>query len=229
VAVGLTLIISGFAFLIGGFCAKYWGPAVNEYADVCLAGGALMLLGILAPLVDAYRGRLGALGGRLIDLVEPGGESSHEVAALSYEVADKAFSGQAAQWQDLRGRVTTLVTIGPAAAAVIVATTNAKFDLLALLSLAFLAIAIGQSIIAIWKGRHFNQSPLVPEELPPGTGASTLQLALAQKTNELREENSPRIREYEEMFLMAAASFLLAVLLWSIHAATNSEVVFTLS
>jgi hypothetical protein len=152
----------------------------------------------------------------------------HEVAALSYQVADKAFSGQAGLWQDLRGRVTTLVTVGPAAAAVVVATNGARFDLLAALSLFFFTIAVVLSIWAVYRGRRFNLSPLLPSTLPPNTDAATLELALAQKTTELLEDNRPRIKRFEELFLTAAASFLLAVLLWSAHAATNSQVFFTL-
>jgi hypothetical protein len=153
---------------------------------------------------------------------------SREVAALSYEVADKAFAGQAEQLQELRGRVATLVTVGPAAAAVIVTATSPKFDLLALLALLFLAAAVAQSIIAIWRIRGFHQSPVLPSVLPAGTDVITLQLALARKINELRERNTPHVKRIEQMFLTASASFLVAVVLWSVHAATSSKVLFVL-
>src|SRR2546423_1321524 len=86
-----------------------------------------------------------------------------EVASLAYEVADKALSSQASQWQDVRGRVATLVTIGPAAAAVIVAATNATFDVLAGLSLGFLIIAILASIRALYPGTNFSPSVTLQE------------------------------------------------------------------
>ncbi len=187
-----------------------------------------MVLGVVVALLDTARGRLGPWGGTLTPMAVTGVASSPEVAALSYDVADKAFSAQAAQWEVIRGRVTTLVTVGPAAAVVIVTATSPKFDLLALLALVFLVLAVGESIIAIWKGRSFHRSPALPAVLPPGTDATTLHVALALRTNELREKNAPKVKELEGMFLTAAAAFLLAVLIWSIHAATSSQVLFVL-
>jgi hypothetical protein len=244
---GVALVISGFAYLIGALCVRLWGPASNNSTWLCLGGGALILLGLIA-LFDEVCGarlrnaRLPSWMGRLLGKMAtsppppppdpttpPDPATPDDVAALIYDVAGKAFASQAGQWRDVRGRVATLATIGPAATAVIVATTSAKFDLLALVALVLLIVATVASIRALSVGQNYRPSVALEDDPPSSTKAAVLHLVLAAKINQVRATNAPIVKFAEELFRLAATSFLLAVLFWAVHAATNSHVLFTLS
>lgn len=157
--------------------------------------------------------------------------SSPAAAALIHKVAEQALAAQVGRWRDLRGRVATLATIAPAAAVVVVTATGDKVDLLALLALVALALAVGQSLVAIWQAATratFTESPTLVGAPPSDTRAADLDIALAQRTDELRADNESVLERFERMFLRAVTGFLAAVLLWSIHAATGSEILFHL-
>lgn len=246
---GVALVISGFAYLIGALCVGLWGPASNNSTWLCLGGGALILLGLIALFVEVCGARLrsgwlrswmGRLLGKMAtsppptpapqpSSSPPDPATPDDVAALIYDVAGKAFASQAGQWRDVRGRVATLATIGPAATAVIVATTSAKFDLLALVALVLLIVATVASIRALSVGQNYRPSVALEDDPPSSTKAAMLHLVLAAKINQVRATNAPIVKLAEELFRLAATSFLLAVLFWAVHAATNSHVLFTLS
>jgi hypothetical protein len=63
-----ALWISGLAFLIGAFCAKLWGPPVNEYSWLYVAGAGSIVLGtvptIIPWVIDTCRRR--PRGARLV-------------------------------------------------------------------------------------------------------------------------------------------------------------------
>jgi hypothetical protein len=241
---GVALVISGFAYLIGALCVGLWGPASKNSTWLCVGGGALILLGLIALFVEVcgarlrnggLRGGIGRLLGKMATsppppdpTTPPDPVTDDDVAALVYDVAGKAFASQAGQWRDVRGRVATLATIGPAATAVIVATTTAKFDLLALVALLFLIVATVASIRALSVGQNYRPSVALENDPPSSTKAAALHLVVATKINQVRATNAPVVKLAEELFRLAATSFLLAVLFWAVHAATNSHVLFTL-
>lgn len=229
----VAFLICGVAYVIGAVAGKTVGPDIAQYEWLWVIAAGFLLVGS-APLgvwmVLGLRGRPSA---RVAPVPEPAATPAPDVAEISYTVADKALVAQGGQWKDLRGRVATLATIGPAAAVVIVTTAGGKFDLLALLAVVFLAVAIVQSIVVLLQAgtqTTFDETALVPpQDLPPGTDATTLHVALTKRSNELLAANLGELERVEEMFLRAAAAFLISVLLWSIHAAANSDVLFKLS
>lgn len=223
---GAALAISGLAFLIGAWCVGRWGPAANDHAQLYVAGGALVLLGLLLALVDAARGMLAAIGDRLSHAMAPNLNTSNDVAGLAYQIADKALASQAGQMQDLRGRIATLAVVAPAAAAVIVATTSAKFDLLAVCSLVLFGIAIAFSLIALAPRSKFSPNVVLDGSPPAGTKIAALHLVLADELNQTRVNNTYTYKSAELLFFAAAASFLFAVLMWVLHVATDSHVLF---
>jgi hypothetical protein len=164
-------------------------------------------------------------------VASPGLSSPPEVAQITWEVADKALSTQTEEWKDLRGRVATLATLGPAAAAVIVTATSGKFDLVAVVALVALLLGVGQSIVALLLAGTPSTflEPRLPDPLPQGTEPETLWLALARTSEQIRKANFRQFSRIEGLFFGAAGCFLVAVLLWSIHAAANTDAVFTLS
>jgi hypothetical protein len=229
-ALAMACNISGLAFVLGALAAEQWSPDGKSDSALWIIAGAFLLLGGVLLLGVFSTGQIGSPEDRLTDVPEPGVTPEAAVAAISYEVADKALTAQLDQWRDLRGRVATLATIGPAAAAVVVATSGDKFDLLALLAILLLAAAIVQSTMALWRAgiqTRFKEGPSI-EGLPAGTDAASLHAALAGITNATREANVLEVKRVEELFLRAVAAFLLAVLFWSVHAAIGSDVLFSL-
>jgi hypothetical protein len=229
-ALSLACNISGVAFALGALASELWGPEVKDdfvlwiFAVAFFFLGGAILIGVLSG------GQVGSLGDTLTDVPESGATPEAAVAAIGYEVADKALTAQLDQWRELRARVATLATIGPAAAAVVVATSGDRFDLLALLAMLSLAAAIRQSIFALWRAgiqATFKEGPSIGG-LPAGTDAATLHVALAGITNATRKANVVEVKRVETLFLRAVIAFLLAVLFWSVHAAIGSDLLFRL-
>jgi hypothetical protein len=56
--VGATLAISGLACVVGALCARHWGPPNGDLFGLGLAGIALIVIGIMAPVVADKLGEM---------------------------------------------------------------------------------------------------------------------------------------------------------------------------
>jgi hypothetical protein len=227
--VGAALLISALAFALGALCGEGWGPGTVAYGDLYLFAVLFGILGLAAILGKA----LWRVQGNAVTVpstrVPPVSADSHEMATLIYEVAEKGLSSQASQMQDLRARAATLATVGPAAAAVIVAAGSAKFDLLAAGALVCLTLAVAMTGLALLPRSNFSTTIALEDDVSTGVNPVAFKVALAKVMNEARQANVSIYNWSELQFYGAAVLFLLAVLLWAIHAATGSQVLFALS
>jgi hypothetical protein len=225
---GVAVMFSGVAFVVGALCAAHWSPPDVDISGFYAAGIGMILLGLVAVLADRRPGRLRWSDGTLVDdmasKADPVGPD--DVAPLVYELADKALAGQVSEMQALRAANVALIAIGPATAAVIVATTGSKFDMLALLALLLFTVAILTSFSLLVPVRGFSAGVVLEDELPAGARLTALQHALAERVNWTRARNGPILRRSQARFLLAASGFLAAVLIWTIHAATHSHWLF---
>jgi hypothetical protein len=145
---------------------------------------------------------------------------------MVYDVAQKAVSDQLEEWQVLRGRVATVATLGPAAAAVVVANTTRRVDALAIAALVFLALGVSTGIYALLPrpfGSGVNADGM-QELADAGADVGTMREVAANLLRDAIRNNTPVLRRVQMLFVAATMSLLVAVVLWAIHAALGKVV-----
>jgi hypothetical protein len=145
---------------------------------------------------------------------------------LVFDLAQKAVSTQLDEWQALRGRVATVATLGPAAAAVVVANTTRRVDALAIAALVFLALGVSAGIYALLP-RPFGSgvnSDGMQELADGGADVATLREVAATLLRQAVHKNAFVLRRVQMLFIAATMSLLLSVLLWAVHAALGRVV-----